>query len=102
LADPNLGTAIREALNKPSEPIHASDLTGISSLSASNRGIEDLSRLEYCTNLIELDLISNQISDISPLANLTKLTNLCLSSNQISDIRPLVRNEGLGTAMKLP
>jgi hypothetical protein len=117
--DPNLETAIKEALNKPSEPIHASELVGLASLSASDRGIEDLSGLQYCTHLTELDLISNQISDISPLANLTKLinlglgwnqisdisplanltklTNLCLSSNQISDISPLVQNEGLGT-----
>jgi Leucine-rich repeat (LRR) protein len=116
--DPNLETAIKEALNKPSEPIHASELAGLASLSASDRGIEDLSGLQYCTSLAELDLISNQIgdisplasltklinlalgwnqiSDISPLANVTKLTNLCLSSNQISDISPLVQNEGLG------
>ena len=116
--DPNLEAVIREALSKSSEPIHASELAGLASLSAANRGIEDISGLQYCTSLTELDLISNrigdispvanltklinlalgwnQISDISPLANLAKLTNLCLSSNQISDISPLVQNEGLG------
>ena len=41
--DPNLETAIKEALNKPSEVIHASELVGLTSLSASDRGIEDLS-----------------------------------------------------------
>ena len=117
--DPNLETAMRAALNKTSGPIHASELAGLATLSASAREIEDLSGLQYCTNLTELSLISNQISDISPLANLTKLidlalgwnqisdvsplanltnlTDLCLSSNQISDISPLVENEGLGT-----
>jgi Leucine-rich repeat (LRR) protein len=117
--DPNLETAMRAALNKTSGPIHASELAGLATLSASGREIEDLSGLQYCANLTELGLISNQISDISPLANLTKLinlalgwnqisdvsplanltnlTDLCLSSNQISDILPLVENEGLGT-----
>jgi Leucine-rich repeat (LRR) protein len=87
--DPNLDTAIREALNKPSGPIYASELAGLASLSANVSGIEDLSGLQYCTNLAYLYLESNQISDISPLANLTNVTVLYLGSNQISDISPL-------------
>ena len=87
--DPDLETAIREALNKPSEPIYASDLAELASLQASSIGIENLAGLQYCTNLTYLKLWSNQISDISPLANLTNLTNLDLHSNRISDISPL-------------
>jgi len=87
--DPNLEAAIRLALHKTFEPIYASELAGLASLSADYRGIEDLSGLQYCTNLTYLDLGSNQISDISPLANLTNLTYLGLGSNQISDISPL-------------
>ncbi|MDH4299207.1 MAG: leucine-rich repeat domain-containing protein [Dehalococcoidia bacterium] len=93
--DPNLETAIREALNKPSGPIHASELAGLASLTASDSGIEHLSGLQYCTNLTDLDFWHNQISDISPLANLTSLTYLYLPRNQISDILPLVNNPGL-------
>ena len=87
--DPNLDTAIREALNKPSGPIYASELAGLASLSANVSGIEDLSGLQYCTNLQILYLESNQISDISPLASLTNLAYVYLESNQISDISPL-------------
>ncbi len=87
--DRNLDAAIREALNKPSGPIHASELARLTSLTAFNSGIEDLSGLQYCTNLTDLDLYSNQISDISPLGNLTKLEYLSLESNQISDVLPL-------------
>ena len=87
--DPNLEAAMREALNIPFGPIHASDLAGLASLSASWRGIEDLSGLQYCTNLTGLNLWANQISDISPLANLTNLTYLYLGANQISDISSL-------------
>jgi len=87
--DPNLEAAMREALNIPFGPIHASDLAGLASLSASWRGIEDLSGLQYCTNLTGLNLWANQINDISPPANLTNLTYLYLGANQISDISPL-------------
>ena len=89
LPDTNLETAIREALNKPSGPIHASELAGLAGLSAYDRGIENLSGLQYCTKLTNLDLRYNLISDISPLANLTNLTTLNLYDNQISDISPL-------------
>ena len=89
--DPNLETAIREALNKPSGSIYASELAVLASLSTHtfNRGIKSLSGLQYCTNLTDLYLGSNQISDVSPLANLTKLTELELFGNQIGDISAL-------------
>jgi hypothetical protein len=75
-ADPNLEAAIREAIDIPERPMYPSDLEGLTSLSASERNIADLTGLEHCINLIELDLGYNQISDISPL----------------------VQNEGLGEA----
>jgi hypothetical protein len=88
--DPNLEAAIRETLNKPSEPIYASELAGLGSLSAVDRGIENLSGLQYCANLTWLDLGFNQIGDVSHLANLTNLTYLVLEFNQrIGDISPL-------------
>jgi len=87
--DSNLETAIREAVNKPSGPIHASELARLASLTAFDSGIEYLSGLDYCTNLTDLDLWHNQISDISPLGNLTNLTYLELGDNGITDISPL-------------
>ena len=75
-ADPNLEAAIREAIDIPERPIYPSDLKGLISFSASERNISDLTGLEHCINLTELDLRWNQISDISPL----------------------VQNEGLGEA----
>ena len=65
--DPNLEAAIREAIDIPERPIYPSDLTELISFSASERNISDLTGLEYCTNLTDLDLGYNQISDISPL-----------------------------------
>jgi uncharacterized repeat protein (TIGR02543 family) len=89
LPDPNLEAAIREAIGRPTGPIYESDLEGLTSLSATYRGITDLTGLEHCINLVSLDLRDNQISDISPLAGLTKLEWLDLSYNLISNISPL-------------
>jgi len=95
-ADPNLEAAIREAIGKATGPICPSDLEGLTSFSASERNISDLTGLEHCVNLTYLDLSHNQISNISPLGNITNLADLQLDWNKISNIRPLVQNEGLG------
>ena len=101
-ADENLDAEIRDALGKPAgEAITPAELAGLTELGAINWGITDLSGIEYCTNLVELNLQRNQISDLSPLASLTKLTYLGLERNQISDISPLVENSGLGAGDKV-
>jgi len=88
--DPNLETAIREAIGKPTGDIYQSDLVGLTGLDASSRGIVNLTGLEHCTSLNWLSLNNNQISDISPLSNLTNLGGwLNLHNNKISDISPL-------------
>ena len=95
-ADPNLETAIREAIRIPERPIYPSDLRGITSFSASGRNISNLTGLEHCINLTHLDLSHNQIGNISPVGNLTNLAYLQLDLNGISNISPLVQNGGLG------
>ena len=93
--DPNLQAAIRQALGQPTGNIYQSDLDGLTSLHASHRGIVDLTGLEHCTNLTELDLGGNQISSISALSGLIGLYELFLEQNQISDISPLSGLNGL-------
>ena len=51
--------------------------------------IQDLTGLEYSTNLTHLYLDSNQISDLSPIKDLVNLTHLSLGRNQISDLSPI-------------
>jgi len=97
--DPNLEAVIRENLNKPEGPIYMADMETIIILEAQDRDISDLTGLEFCTNLQELQLSQNNISDLSPVASLTKLVVLDLGSyqyessmllgNNISDISPL-------------
>ena len=54
-----------------------------------HKNIEDITGLEYATNLTHLYLNQNLISDLSPLSGLTSLTFLALGGNSISDVSPL-------------
>ena len=91
--DPNLERAIREELNLPNHtPITKQDMQQLTRLPgevAWNRGITDLTGLEYATNLEGLSLRFNQISDLTPVANLINLRGLMLNENPITDLTPL-------------
>jgi hypothetical protein len=50
---------------------------------------EKLQPIQYCTDLVALDLGHQRIEDISCLAGLTKLQILILADNRISDLTPL-------------
>ena len=116
--DPGLEVAIRDEIGKPTGPIRFSDVAMITSLDASGQGIVDLEGIQYCTNLVWLDLGGNAITDltplcgtslhalnlenngltdadISPLACLTSLMFLGLNNNQFVDIGCLVELENL-------
>ncbi|EOQ00367.1 leucine-rich repeat domain-containing protein [Bacillus cereus] len=64
-------------------------LATITYMETTYAGIQNLSGLEYLTNLREIWLDGNQISDISPLGNLPKLQTLKLPGNKISDVSGL-------------
>ncbi len=87
--DPNLEAAIREATGIATGPIFESDLEALEHLFARNKKITHLDGLEYCINLVLLDLRDNRISDTEPLAGLTSLTWLGLAHNRIVDISSL-------------
>lgn len=104
--DANLEAVIRETLEKPEGDIYTSDLERITRIYAPNRGIVDLSGIEYCVNVRDVSLARNQIVDITPLGELpggnqtwvdgeqtgsyTRLS-LGLTENQITDISPLAK-----------
>ncbi len=89
IPDPNLEAVLREALGKPIGEVTRADLESLTSLNADDKGIANLSGLEYATNLTHLYLDGNQISELSPLSGLTNLVLLSLQANQISDISEL-------------
>ena len=90
IPDSNLRTAIAEALGKsPNAPITVEEMGKLGRLDARDRGIQDLTGLQFATNLGELRLRGNQINDISPIGGLIDLRRLYLHGNPVSDISPL-------------
>ena len=86
IPDPNLRAAVQQVIGNQ---ITTKTMLNLTTLYPQNRGITNLTGLEYATNLIELRLNANSILDISSLAGLTQLTTLDLHNNSISDISPL-------------
>ena len=108
--DASLKAAVEDALGI-SDPT-PTDMLSLTSLNGYFSGINDLTGIEYATNLTylnlglnyylrnlsalsgltnltHLDLYENQIRDISALSGLTNLTNLSLGINRIRDISAL-------------
>jgi hypothetical protein len=90
IPDPSLQAAVRAALAKPTGTITDLDMRSCTFLAASGAGIQDLTGLQYATNLTFLNLTNNQITDLTPVANLTGLNTLYVGGNRITDLTPLV------------
>ena len=95
IPDPNLRAAIAEELGKsPNAPITVEEMTTLRKLIVPDRGIQDLTGLQFATNLDDLTLGwwgrgGNQVSDLSPISGLINLRRLFLNDNPVSDISPL-------------
>ena len=90
IPDPNLKQAIREALTLSDEiPLTQQEMQRLTRLEAPEKQIEDLTGLEYASNLKWLRLQRNNISDIKPLSELNQLEGVGLWVNPISDLSPL-------------
>ena len=90
IPDPNLRAAVLEALGRPHDsPLTVNDMKLLQRLHAADRGITELTGLEFATQLEHLYLRANAILDLSPLAALTNLTTLELDDNRIFDLTPL-------------
>ena len=91
IPDPNLKQVIREALYLPDGlPITQQEMLGLIEFDAGgDRGIVDLTGLEYATNLRFIKLYHNPITDISVFAHFTKLEGFNLWGCQVADLSPL-------------
>ena len=95
IPDAGLRAAIAEALNKEAgEEITTEDMEGLTSLDASNRGINDIFGIHHARNLTRLDLSDNQLAHTGFLS-LRHLTYLDLSGNAIADLRNVSELEHL-------
>ncbi len=95
IPDTNLRAAIAEELGKsPNAPITVAEMEGLKKLELQSRGIQDLTGLQFATNMDRLVLApwgeeGNQVSDLSPIAELVNLKVLDLFGNNVSDLSPL-------------
>ena len=96
IPDVGLRSAIEEALGKTEgATITQTDMLTLTRLDAREQDIQDITGIEFATNLTLLNLDDNQISDVSPLAELKNLKELELDDNQISDVSPLAELKNL-------
>ena len=106
IPDANLRAVIAEALGKSSNaPITVAEMETLQEFEARHNGINDLTGLQFATNLEWLTLgegwkegKGNQISDLSPIAGLINLRHLGFDRNPVSDLSPLaglINLEGL-------
>ena len=87
IPDPNLRVVVEEALG--TRDIRPHVMATLTSLRAGNKGVSDLTGLEYAINLEELWISGDQISDLSPLASCTKLIFLEIWDTRVRDLSPL-------------
>lgn len=101
IPDANLKLVLNEIIAQDStNDITKSHLAQIREIEANYKNISNLEGLQYCTNLVILNLHDNHINYITPLANLTNLRileNLYANNKKISDLLPFqnlsVRNQ---------
>ncbi len=93
--DPVLEQLVRQALNQPTGDLRRTYLRGVQALNADAAGVEDLSGLEYCVNLRQVNMPQNQIDDISPLAELSLLRIVNLIGNQLTSVATLAGSNSL-------
>ena len=94
IPDPALRDVIVNVLSlSANKPITTEDMAKVNHLSWEDhivdRGIQDLTGLEYAMNLEYLVLQGNQVSDLSPIAGLMNLRYLFLRGSPISDLSPI-------------
>src|SRR5579863_4380350 len=92
LPDKNLEAVVRSVIfdkKDNTDEITDDDLKKVFVLEGKGKGIKDLTGLEKCTNLLQLNLAKNEISDVSALKEIKNLQSLDLSQNKIADVTPV-------------
>jgi len=94
-ADVNLQSAVEEELGI-TDPT-PTDMLNLTYLDASNRGISDLTGIEWAVNLQDIRMGKNSITDISPIDGLTNLQIIYCNDNSVNDINPVSNLTNLKT-----
>ena len=93
IPDPILRSMIEQMLEKENGAvITPEDMERLNEIEPKHeKGIRDLTGLEYATNLERIRFEDNAISDLTPLTNLIRLNSIKLRGNQITDVAPLAK-----------
>ena len=93
IPDVNLRAAIAEALGKsPNAPITVEEMERLRELQTQTGIINDLTGLQFATNLKKLIIREDsrhQFSDLAPIAGLINLERLHFGFNNVSDLTPI-------------
>ena len=91
--DDNLKAAVEEALwiDNPT----ATDMQELSSLHISSEQVQNLTGLEFATQMTNLLLVKNQLTDIEPISGLQNLRYVYINNNLVSNVSPLSGLTGL-------
>ena len=90
MPDANLRREVRSRLGLADNVLLTQTaMQGLDQLFAEDKGITDLTGLEYATEAFRLELYDNSIHDLTPLAGLTSVRFLYLYNNNIMDLTPL-------------
>lgn len=84
IPDKNLRTAINSALGRNAmDSLDRSELMRLTTLTAVDKGINDLTGLEWAVNLATLDVRNNNITSTAPIDGLAHLASVFLDGNPI-------------------
>ena len=75
--------------HEPTNYLYDIDLAGITNLFEDHGGITNISGIEYCSSLANIDLFENDISDVSSIGNVTSLLSIELGYNQATNLSSL-------------
>ena len=102
--DKNLEAAVRALIfekKDKTDELTEEDAKKVFLLESKGKGIKDLTGIEKCTNLLQLNLAKNEIVDVTPLKDLKNIQSLDLAGNKVSDISPLAGLTALQNDKKL-
>lgn len=87
--DAALEAVVRRATETPSGPITAESLARLEKITIYDTEVRDLTGLERCVNLVNLNCQSNKVENIACLARMPQLKQAWLPGNAIRDLSAL-------------
>ncbi|PWB70339.1 hypothetical protein C3F09_09185 [candidate division GN15 bacterium] len=88
-ADPNLLTAVRAFISRPTGDIYRSYLMPYTGFFGNASEITSLSGMEHWSSLVSLGLAGNHVTDLTPISGLARLEGLDATGNGVANLAPI-------------